>query len=83
MFDVRGDNTVEMLCNRTLTYSFQHPVEQAPVVAGVHIDLDEGKMRMKRRKTVFPLRNKYIGILVPPLISVPTSINNKMRGFPI
>ena len=31
-----------MLCNHTLAYSHQHPVEQAPVAVGVHIDLDGG-----------------------------------------
>ena len=82
VFDVRDDDTTEMLCNRTLTYSHQHPVEQAPVTAGVHIDLDGG-MRMKRRKTMFPLRNKCSGTLVSMLIPTPVSITNSIRGSPI
>jgi hypothetical protein len=42
VFDVRNDDTAETLCNRTIAYSTRHPVEQALVAAGVHIDFDEG-----------------------------------------
>ena len=38
IFSVRGDDAAEMLCNCTLSH--QHPVKQAPVAAGIHIDLD-------------------------------------------
>ena len=80
---MRGDDTAELLCNRTLTYSLQYPVEQAPVSTGVRINLDEGDDEDEEEEDYVPSEEHVYRDPSPAVIPVPTGINRTMRGSPI
>ena len=47
-----------MLCNHTLAYYHQYPVEQAPVAAGFHIDLDEEENEDEEEEDYVPSKEQ-------------------------